>query len=226
MSTEIDWSKAPEDAQYFQDWRWYKIENNRVFTRHPTDDNAEWRESAWSVEDDLDNLPDFIKRPVSANQEVSTEAETATPTETLSIEAGSTKHLLGLTPKNLWEEQMQHQRRQDIHAAMQRYIEARKEIPNEWLEELMGLNNTLAGIETDFDEETQSLPVAKDDGEWIEWGKNEVPEGLEGYTIEREYTDGEYRKGRVGEYTWNDGYYIIDCDTVKRYRIIGEGEQE
>lgn len=225
MSTEIDWSKAPEDAQYFQDWRWYKIENNRVFTRHPTDENAEWRESAWSVEDDLDNLPDFIKRPVSANQEVSTEAETATPTETLSIEAGSTKHLLGLTPKNIWEEQMQHQRRQDIHAAMQRYIEARKEIPNEWLEELMGLNNTLAGIETDFDEETQSLPVAKD-GEWIEWGKNEVPEGLEGYTIEREYTDGEYRKGRVDEYTWNDGYYVIDCDTVKRYRIISEGEQE
>lgn len=157
------------------------------------------KEIDWNVEDDLDNTPDFIKRPVLP--------------------------LLGLTPKNIWEEQMQHQRRQDIHAAMQRYIEARKEIPNEWLEELMGLNNTLAGIETDFDEAIQSLPVAED-GEWIEWGKNEVPEGLEGYTIEREYTDGEYRKGRVGEYTWNDGYYVIDCDTVKRYRIISEGEQE
>lgn len=213
MSTEIDWSKAPEDAQFFNSL-WYKIDEDIVYFM---DTDGVWKQSCW-FEYEVLRTTDFIKRPVSANQEVST------PTETLSIEAGSTKHLLGLTPKNIWEEQMQHQRRQDIHAAMQRYIEARKEIPNEWLEELIGLNTTLAGIETDFAEAIRSLPV-KDDG-WIEWGKNEVPEGLEGYTIEREYTDGEYRKGRVGEYTWNDGYYVIDCDTVKRYRIIGEGEQE
>jgi len=220
MSTEIDWSKAPEDAQFFNSL-WYKIDEDIVYFM---DTDGVWKQSCW-CEYEVLRTTDFIKRPVSANQEVSTEAETATPTETLSIEAGSTKHLLGLTPKNIWEEQMQHQRRQDIHAAMQRYIEARKEIPNEWLEELMGLNNTLAGIETDFAEAIQSLPVTKD-GEWIEWGKNEVPDGLRGYVIEREYMDGEYRKGGVYEYTWNDGYSIINCDTVKRYRIIGEGEQE
>lgn len=199
MNTEIDWSKAPEDAQYFQGWQWYKIENNRVFTRHPTDENAEWRESAWSVEDDLDNLPDFIKRPVLP--------------------------LLGLTPKNLWEEQMQHQRRQDIHAAMTRYIEAEKEIPNEWLEELMGLNNILAGIETDFDEEIQSLPV-KDDG-WIAWGKEEEPDIPCNTVVEKVYSDGAVLKGESDDTYWfgsegRDGKPYV----VIRYRIISEGEQE
>ena len=206
MITEIDWSKAPEGAGYYPRPYFYKVENE---TAYFWDENYEdWRESSYYPS----HVERFTSRPVSANQKVSTE-----------VEAASTeiKHYLGLTSKNIWEEQMQHQRRQDIHAAMQRYIEAGKEIPNDWLYELMGLNNTLAGIETDFDEAIRSLPV-KDGGEWIEWGKNEVPEGLEGYTIEREYTDGEYRKGRVGEYTWNDGYYIIDCDTVKRYRIIQE----
>ena len=197
MNTEIDWSKAPEDATHcnVNNGLWYRT-TDKVFadTMRST---SKWEESIFAVEDIVSG-DGFIPRPVLP--------------------------LLGLTPKNLWEEQMQHQRRQDIRAAMQRYIGAGKDIPNEWLEELMGLNNTLAGIETDFDEAIQSLPV-KDDG-WIEWGKNEVPEGLEGYTIEREYMDGEYRKGRVGEYTWNDGYCVIDCDTVKRYRIISEGEQE
>lgn len=201
-NSEIDWSKAPEDAQYYYNHLWYKIEGGEVWI---ASDNGYWLSSAdWSIDDNLDNNPKFIKRPV---------------------EAVSIKPPLGLIPKNVWEEQMQYQRRQDIHAAMQRYIEVGKEIPNEWLEELIGLNTTLAGIETDFAEAIQSLPVAKD-GEWIEWGKNEVPDGLRGYVIEREYMDGEYRKGGVGEYTWNDGYSIINCDTVKRYRIIGEGEQE
>lgn len=126
----IDWDNAPEDAQYFQGWGWYKIENGCVFTRHLTDENATWIKSAWNV-DDLDNCPDFIKRPVS------------TSAETHLIEP---KPPLGLTPKNIWEEQVQHQRRQDIHAAMQRYIEAGKEIPNNWLEELLELNNAIGII--------------------------------------------------------------------------------
>lgn len=198
MSTEIDWSKAPEDATHYNvnNGLWYRT-TDKVFADIMRS-TGEWDESIFAVEDIVSG-DGFIPRPVLP--------------------------LLGLTPKNIWEEQMQHQRRQDIHAAMTRYIEAEKEIPNEWLEELMGLNNTLAGIETNFDEAIQSLPVAKD-GEWIEWGKNEVPDGLRGYVIEREYMDGEYRKGGVYEYTWNDGYSIINCDTVKRYRIIGEGEQE
>lgn len=198
MSTEIDWSKAPEDATHYNvnNGLWYRT-TDKVFADIMRS-TGEWDESIFAVEDIVSG-DGFIPRPVLP--------------------------LLGLTPKNIWEEQMQHQRRQDIHAAMTRYIEAEKEIPNEWLEELMGLNNTLAGIETNFDEAIQSFPVAKD-GEWIEWGKNEVPDGLRGYVIEREYMDGEYRKGGVYEYTWNDGYSIINCDTVKRYRIIGEGEQE
>lgn len=212
---EIDWSKAPECATHYNTHNsiFYRSTPSAIAERWGEYDK-EWGESVFKKVELSGST--FIPRPVSSDQKVSTE-----------VEAASTeiKPPLGLTPKSIWEEQMQHQRRQDIHAAMQRYIEAGKEIPNEWLEELMGLNNTLAGIETDFDEAIRSLPV-KDGGEWIEWGKNEVPEGLEGYTIEREYTDGEYRKGRVGEYTWNDDYYVIDCDTVKRYRIIGEGEQE
>lgn len=217
MSTEIDWSKAPEDATHYNSISemWYRT-TDKVFADIMRS-TSKWEESIYTVEEIVSGYQ-FVPRPVSANQDVSTEAETTVSAETHSTAA---KPTLDLTPKNLWEEQKQRQRRQDIHAAMQRYIEAGKEIPNEWLEELMGLNNTLAGIETDFDEETQSLPVAKD-GEWIEWGKNEVPDGLRGYVIEREYMDGEYRKGGVGEYTWNDDHYVIDCDTVKRYRIIQE----
>lgn len=61
----IDWDNAPDDAQYRLDGRWYKIENGRVFTRHPTDENAEWVESAWTVEDDLDNHPACGARPLN-----------------------------------------------------------------------------------------------------------------------------------------------------------------
>ena len=225
MSTEIDWSKAPEDATHYNvnNGLWYRT-TDKVFADIMRS-TGEWDESVFAVED-IDIGNGFIPRHVSANQEVSTEAETATPTETLSIEAGSTKHLLGLTPKNLWEEQMQHQRRQDIHAAMQRYIGAGKDIPNEWLEELMGLNNILAGIETDFDEAIQSLPVAED-GEWIEWGKEEEPDIPCNTIVEKVYSDGDVRKGESDNTSWfgsggRDGKPYV----VTRYRIISEGEQE
>lgn len=172
----------------------------------------------WNVEDDLDNIPDFIKRPVSTNQEVSTEAETATPTETLSIEAGSTKHLLGLTPKNIWEEQMQHQRRQDIHAAMTRYIEAEKEIPNEWLEELISLNNMFQNVQPEIATEAVQ-------GGWIDWGKNEKPNISADAILELEYVDGDLRKGSVKDWTWNEDSDKIGNHTVARYRVLYSGEE-
>lgn len=198
MSTETDWSKAPEDATHYNvnNGLWYRT-TDKVFADIMRS-TGEWDESIFAVEDIVSG-DGFIPRPVLP--------------------------LLGLTPKNLWEEQMQHQRRQDIHAAMQRYIEARKEIPNEWLEELMGLNNTLAGIETNFDEAIQSLPV-KDDG-WIEWGKEEEPDIPCNTVVEKVYSDGDVLKGEsddtywFGSEGWDGKPYV-----VIRYRIISEWEQE
>lgn len=206
---KIDWDNAPEDAQYCQEGRWYKIENNHVFTRHLTDGDAEWVKSAWTVEDDLDNHPGFIKRPVS------------TSAETHLIEI---KPPLGLTPKNIWEEQMQHQRRKDIHAAMTRYIEAGKEIPNDWLGELIGVNNVLAKIETDFAEAIQSLPVAEEEG-WVEntQTSDSFPSCLGGDTkIKVELRNGSMLTGNASDwsYSWNTSNNTHS--DIVRYCIIEE----
>ena len=135
----IDWGNAPDDATHFctDNDMWYKFTSNRVYVSECCEDS--WDLSAFR------GTPDesFVPRPISSEQLVSAGNEITVSTETHSIEP---KPPLGLTPKNIWEEQMQHQRRQDIHAAMQRYIEAMKDIPNNWLEELIELNSAIGII--------------------------------------------------------------------------------
>ena len=193
---EIDWSKAPEDAQYYYNHLWYKIEGGEVWI---ASDNGYWLSSAdWSIDDNLDNNPKFIKRPV---------------------EAVSIKPHLGLTPKNIWEEQMQYQRRQDIHAAMQRYIEAGKEIPNDWLYELISLNNMFQNVQPEIATEAVQ-------GGWIKWGKNEKPNISADAILELEYVDGDLRKGSVEDWTWNEDNDKIENHTVARYRVLYSGDEE
>ena len=211
-NNEIDWSKAPEGATHYHSFAgmWYKHNGLLYFF---SNEECGWEVSRWTFADAKHRL---TPRPAS------TEVETTISTETHSIEP---KPPLGLTPKNIWEEQMQHQRRQDIHAAMQRYIEAGKDIPNEWLYELAQLNLTLQKIETDFSEAIQTLP-ASDEG-WIEWGKEEEPDIPDDTVVEKVYSDGDTRTGYNSSYMWfgssgRDGKPYV----VTRYRIISEGEQE
>lgn len=216
MSVEkIDWSLSPEDATHYctDNGMWYKFTGNTAYV-------AEGCEDSWDLSGFSGSPPDegFIPRPVSA---------------AISICSNEPHPPLGLTPKNIWEERMQHQRRQDIHAAMQRYIEAGKEIPNNWLEELLELNNAigiikaqeiLAVAKQNIKEEMDVEQLDNSNEGWIELGKNEIPSGLRGKVIEREYNDGEYRKGKVDEFTWNAFQEYTDGNTVKRYRVVGETE--
>lgn len=220
-NNEIDWNKAPEGATHYNIANGYWYRTSSAEHAGIMRSSGEWEESLFATKE-LDISLHFFPRPVPSEQPVSTSAETTVSTETHSIVV---KPPLGLTPKNIWEEQMQHQRRQDIHAAMQRYIEAGKEIPNEWLYELVQLNLTLQKIETDFSEAIQTLP-ASDEG-FVEWGKEEEPDIAGNTFVEKVYSDGDTENGYNSDYKWFgspglDGKPYV----VTRYRIISEGEQE
>lgn len=215
-NSEIDWSKAPEGATHYNTHNsiFYRSTSSAIAERWGEYDE-EWGDSLFKKVE-LSGSP-FIPRPVSPDQEISTE-----------VEAASTeiKPPLGLTPKNIWEEQMQEQRRKDIHAAIQRYIEVGKDIPNDWLEELIELNNVLIEIETDFAEAIQSLPEATKTNVWIEWGKNEKPNISADAILELEYVDGDLRKGSAEDWTWNEDNDKIENHTVARYRVLYSGDEE
>lgn len=222
----IDWDNAPDDATHYctHNELWYKFTSGSAYV-------SEGYEKNWNLSGFSGNPPDesFIPLPVSSEQPVSAEVETAVSTETHSIEP---KPPLGLTPKNLWEEQMQHQRRQDIHAAMQRYIEAGKEIPNNWLEELLELNNAigiikaqevLAAVKQNIGEEMEVEQPDNSNEGWIEWGKEEEPDISDYATVEKVYSDGDTKTGRNSDYKWFgsagwDGKPYV----VVRYRVINE----
>lgn len=224
----IDWSKAPEDATHYNtaDGCWYRTSSAEHADIMRS--SGEWEESSFAIKE-IDISHHFFPRPVSSEQPVSAEVETAISTETHSIEP---KPPLGLTPKNIWEEQMQHQRRQDIHTAMQRYIEAGKDIPNNWLRELIELNNAignvkvqevLATVKQNIKEEMDvEQPYNSNEG-WIEWGKKEEPDISACATVEKVYSDGDTKTGYNSVYNWfgsmgRDGKPYV----VARYRIINE----
>jgi hypothetical protein len=210
----IDWSKAPEDATHFctDNDLWYKFTSNRVYVSEGCVDS--WDLSAFS------GTPDkyFVPRPVPSEQPVSAEVETAISTETHSIEP---KPPLGLTPKNIWEEQMQHQRRQDIHTAVQRYISGGKEIPNDWLHELIELNIAIGNVKAQ--EILAEVGQSVEGGGWIEWGRKITPDIPNNTTVEKVYSDGDVTVGRNGDSFWYGQDGLDDKPyVVARYRIINE----
>lgn len=229
MTTEaIGWSKAPEDATHFNTTNecWYRTSSAEYADIMRS--SGEWEESLFTVEE-IERSVNFFPNPVSSEQIVPAEVETAVSTEAHSIEP---KPPLGLTPKNIWEEQMQHQRRQDIHAAMQRYIEAGKEIPNDWLHELLELNNAignvkvqevLATVKQNIKEEIDVEQPDNSDEGWIEWGRKTTPDIPNNTTVEKVYSDGDVTVGRNGDSFWYGQAGLDDKSyVVTRYRIINE----
>lgn len=128
-TTEIDWSKAPEDATHYNTINdcWYRAGTSAVADILK---NGVWEASIFTPKElresseELCSNSVFVSRPVQMN-----------------------KPPVGLMPKNIWIEQMQAQRRNEITAAMQRFIKAGKDIPNEWLQELIELNNVIQNVQ-------------------------------------------------------------------------------
>lgn len=207
-TTDIDWSKAPEDAQFYctDNFMCYKVVDDSLYMSDRIGDK--WDESCLSAKD-IQYDSSFIPRPVQQNIQ-----------QTVAVSVQMNKPPIGLMPKHIFIEQMQMQRRNEITAAVQRYIEVGKDIPNDWLQELIELNNVIQNVQPEAVEDSDVEP------KWIEWGVNRQPTGLEGKIVERQYTDGEYRTGGADDFTWNTHCSEIDRDTVARYRVVGEEEGE
>lgn len=202
-TTDIDWSKAPEDAEFYctDNFMWYKVRRHSLYMSEGVGDN--WDESCLTVDDMKNNLS-FIPRPVQQTIQQAVQG---------SVQMN--KPPIGLMPKSIWIEQMQVQRRNEITAAMQRFIEAGKDIPNDWLQELIELNNVIQNIQPE-------AALAKAEPIWVEWGKNEKPIIAQDVILEYKYIDGDLRTGTVDDWTWNETGRITDNHTVARYRILGE----
>lgn len=134
-TADIDWSKAPEDAEFYctDNFMWYKVRRHSLYMSKGVGDN--WDESCLTVDDMKNNLS-FIPRPIQQTIQQAVQG---------SVQMN--KPPIGLMPKHIFIEQMQMQRRNEITAAMQRYIEAGKDIPNDWLQELIELNNVIQNVQ-------------------------------------------------------------------------------
>ncbi len=134
-TSDIDWSKAPEDAEFYctDNFMWYKVRRHSLYMSEGVGDN--WDESCLNVDDMKNNLS-FIPRPIQQ-----------TIQQTVQGSVQMNKPPIGLMPKNIWTEYVQMQRRNEITAAMQRYIGAGKDIPNDWLQELIELNNVIQNVQ-------------------------------------------------------------------------------
>ena len=219
-TSDIDWSKAPEDTEFYctDNFLWYKVHRHSLYMSEGVGDS--WDESCLTV-DDMKNDLSFIPRPIQQ-----------TIQQTVTVNVQMKKPPIGLMPKDIFYENMQAQRQKDIKEAMLRYIEAGKDVPNEWLYELAQLNNDIQKIETDFAEAIESVPTkeAVAESHQSEWIKNTQTESCHPPTlnpktrIEIVYRDGGYEINQAGDWQecWNTS---DDCglDIVK-YRIIGEDE--
>lgn len=204
---QIDWNNAPEGATHWcaNTKLWYKVTDGRgVYKNY--DDGAWWQDSIMTAEE-INMLTCFIPRPVTTE----------------------IKQPLGLCPKNMFIEQMNKQRKNDIEQAIVRYVEARKGVPNEWLQELIELNNVLVDEEeTGSIVEIQAANISVDNGGWIVWGKVYAAPDIPCDTwLEKEYSDGQVLKGPNSMYAWFGGG---QCGTpryyVTRYRYIDKSQEE
>lgn len=123
---------------------------------------------------------------------------------------------IGLKPKHIYEHDCKLQRKQDIREAIARYIEAEKDIPVKWLDELKDLFDIKPFVLEAEDKPTQVIETTTESDEgWIEWGKHEIPDIDQAQYIEYDYSDGSKRAGTVNDWDWYDTDYV-----VSRYRFI------
>ena len=203
-TADIDWRKAPEDAEFYctDNFMWYKVHRHSLYMSKGVGDN--WDESCLTV-DDMKNDLSFIPRPIQ---------------QTIQGSVQMNKPPIGLMPKHIFIEQMQMQRRNEITAAVQRYIEAGKDVPNDWLQELIELNNVIQNVQPE-------AMIAKAEPVWIEntQTENHYPPSLQCETrIEVVYRDGEKYTGQAGD--WNMCWNTSDGKAldIVNYRILGDGE--
>lgn len=207
-ANDVDWSKAPEDAEFYctDNFMWYKVRHHSLYMSLRVGDD--WDESCLNVEE-MRNDSSFIPRPVQQTNQ-----------QTVKVSVQMNKPPIGLMPKNIWLEWTQAQRQKDIKEAMLQYIEAGKDIPNEWLQELIELNNVIQNVQPE-------ATVDKSEPVWIEntQAKDYHPPTLDPQTyIEVVSRDGDTDVGLAADWEccWNTAYN--SSQDIVRYRILGGDE--